>query len=222
MSGLLLLLSALAAGSRCAPLPEEAIAALRSGSVHLEAFVQDEKGRPVENAVVFVNERLEGRFPPPQEPYVLDQIDRQFQPRVLPIIVGGTVRFPNKDNIYHHIYSFSEIKTFEIPLYIGEKVEPIRFDKPGVAHLGCNIHDWMSGVVLVLPNPYFKKTDAGGGAVLELPRRPAYRLAVFHERLAGSVDATARSVALPEDGPARAEWTLTLRPQRRLRRHLGY
>ena len=49
--------------------------------------------------------------------------------------------FPNLDPIMHHVYSFSATKPFEIKLYSGDPPTGILFDKPGVATLGCNIHD---------------------------------------------------------------------------------
>jgi hypothetical protein len=65
---------------------------------------------------------------------------------VLPIAVGTEVRFPNHDQIHHHVYSFSRVKSFDLPLWKGEEAPPVLFDAPGVVKVGCNIHDWMMGV----------------------------------------------------------------------------
>jgi hypothetical protein len=85
----------------------------------------------------------------------MDQIDKQFVPHVLPIAVGTEVRFPNHDQIHHHVYSFSRVKSFDLPLSKGEEAPPVLFDAPGVVKVGCNIHDWMMGVILVVPTPVF-------------------------------------------------------------------
>ena len=92
----------------------------------------------------------------------MNQVGRTFVPHVLPVAVGTRVHFPNYDQIHHHVYSFSRTKTFELPLYRGEEAPPVLFDKPGVVKLGCNIHDWMAGIVLVLPYRHFAMTDAEG------------------------------------------------------------
>ncbi len=92
----------------------------------------------------------------------LDQVDKTFVPGLLPIVVGTKVRFPNHDQIQHHVYSFSRTKTFELPLYKGEDAAPVLFDKVGVVKVGCNIHDWMSAIILVLPTPWFARTGADG------------------------------------------------------------
>ena len=82
-------------------------------------------GKPVADAVVFVQE---SSVTPPSatRSAVMDQIDKTFVPGVLPIMVGTRVRFPNHDQIQHHVYSFSRTKTFELPLYKGEDAGPVR------------------------------------------------------------------------------------------------
>jgi hypothetical protein len=111
---------------------------------------------------------------------VVDQVDKTFVPDLLPIVVGTLVRFPNHDQIHHHVYSFSPAKTFELPLYKGEDAAPVLFDKVGVVKLGCNIHDWMSGIILVLPTPYFAVTDADGRFILRDLPAGAYTVSAWH------------------------------------------
>lgn len=164
----------------------------RAGEIR--AAVQDKDGKPVPEAVVFVYEVPGGKFDPPGDPAVMDQIDKEYVPHVLAVLAGAKVRFPNKDNIHHHVYSFSKGKKFELPLYKDEPADPVTFDKPGVVKLGCNIHDWMLGYVLVLDNPYFAATDSGGRArVAEVPKG-RYELAVWSERLKGPVEETRQTV----------------------------
>ena len=111
----------------------------------------------------------------------MDQVDANFLPGVLPITVGTRVRFPNSDNTLHQVYSFSPTKRFELPLYSGRAAEPILFDTAGVVAVGCNIHDWMIGHIVVLDTPYFARTDAAGHARIEAPSG-RYRLDVWHAR----------------------------------------
>lgn len=109
----------------------------------------DETGLPIPNAVVGVP-YLESN--PPQIAHniaVMDQINKQFKPRVLTIQQGQQVAFPNSDDIRHHVYSFSSTKAFEIKLFKGKLSSPITFDKPGIVVLGCNIHDQMIGYIYV-------------------------------------------------------------------------
>lgn len=116
---------------------------------------------------------------------IMDQRGSQFVPHVLPVQAGTSVVFPNSDQIRHQVYSFSASKRFELPLYAGTSASPIRFDQPGIVVLGCNIHDWMMGYVVVLDTPYFSKTGDNGKARLEAPAG-RYRLRVWHPRLGGA------------------------------------
>jgi len=131
----------------------------------------------------------------------MEQQHSTFVPGVLPVQVGTTVTFPNRDNIQHHVYSFSQPKQFEIPLYSGNGAAPLRFDKPGVVVVGCNIHDWMIGHIVVLDTPYFAKTPASGNVRLDVPPG-TYTLRVWHAR--GSGAPVTRSLTVPATGTATA------------------
>ena len=115
----------------------------------------------------------------------MDQQHSAFVPGVLPVQAGTVVACPNRDNIQHHVYSFSQPRQFEIPLYSGNKAAPIRFDKPGVVVVGCNIHDWMIGHIVVLDTPYFGKTGTDGKLSLDVPPG-RYTLRVWHVRGIGA------------------------------------
>jgi plastocyanin len=99
----------------------------------------------------------------------IGQRDRQFTPQLLIVQTGTAVSFPNFDTVRHHVYSISPIKVIDIKLYSGTPTEPVVFDKPGVATLGCNIHDRMSAHVIVVDTPTFARTDANGQATFDLP-----------------------------------------------------
>ncbi|MBL8275089.1 MAG: methylamine utilization protein [Pelomonas sp.] len=99
----------------------------------------------------------------------IGQRDRHFTPQLLIVQTGTSVSFPNFDTVRHHVYSFSPIKVIDIKLYSGTPAEPVVFDKPGVAALGCNIHDRMSAHVVVVDTPTFARTDDKGQASFDLP-----------------------------------------------------
>lgn len=111
---------------------------------------------------------------------VIDQIERRFVPMVLLIATGQYVDFPNSDNVRHHVYSFSDIKQFSTPLYADENIEPVLFDKPGIAVLGCNIHDSMVAYVYVSDSPHRAVSDDTGNLVIAgLPVNPG-KISVWH------------------------------------------
>lgn len=110
---------------------------------------------------------LEGDLPPAAAPTsersAVEQIHYQFAPAVLPVVKGTVVAFPNRDDEYHNVFSFSRTKHFDLGRYLKSETQPeIRFDEPGLVEVYCDIHDNMRGAILVLDTPYFRKTEAGG------------------------------------------------------------
>jgi len=118
----------------------------------------------------------------------MDQINKEFVPSVLPVMVGTPVSFPNRDNIRHHVYSFSRVKSFDLPLSKDEEAPPVLFDAPGVVKVGCNIHDWMMGVILIVPTPWFVTTDDGGAFVLRDVPAGDVTVTAWHEASETAID----------------------------------
>ena len=188
-------------------------------TAEIGARVVDAAGKPVADAVV-VAVPSDGALRLPSRPRegVVDQVDKEFTPKVTAILVGTPVTFPNNDNVRHQVYSFSPAKRFELPLYAGVPAQPVVFDKPGVVVLGCNIHDWMVGYVYVSESPYFAKTDKDGKASLaDLPPRQ-YVVRVWHPQLEGTEEATRKTVDASQPRRADVEWTVKLKPEVKVRR----
>jgi plastocyanin len=147
----------------------------------LSGRVTTPDGKPIADAVVFVQDAGSPAAAVAARSATLDQVDKTFVPGLLPIVVGTKVRFPNHDQIQHHVYSFSRTKTFELPLYKGEDAAPVLFDKVGVVRVGCNIHDWMSAIILVLPTPWFAKTGPDGTFTIENVPEGKQSVVAWHE-----------------------------------------
>jgi plastocyanin len=188
--------------------------ALLASPVHAEqlrALVRDSAGKPLPNAVVAAAPKDGGGPPARSSIEVVDQIDKEFLPYVKPVRIGTQVQFPNKDDIRHHVYSFSPAKKFELPLYRGLPAQPVLFDKLGVVKLGCNIHDWMLAYVYVTDAPYFGKTGGDGRVDLDDLPRGTYRVWIWHPRMTGAEADTLRQIDL--QGTSSLEWKLSLSPE---------
>ncbi len=156
-----------------------ALLAGEAGAAAVNAMVTDMTGAAVPEAVIYALP-ASGKLPSAApRPAVMDQVNKEFVPFVIPVQLGAPVTFPNKDNIRHHVYSFSPAKTFDLKLYSGKPANPVVFDKPGPVALGCNIHDWMVGFVYVVESPWFAKTAKTGAAKLDLSDGE-YDLKVWH------------------------------------------
>lgn len=139
----------------------------------VEVTVTDATGRPLADAVVFVESAAAKTAARPLADVDIVQAQKTFQPMVTAVTVGTAVGFPNRDTVRHHVYSFSPAKRFELKLYVGTPAAPVVFDRPGVAVLGCNIHDDMAAWVVIVETPWFGKTDVQGR--VRLPEVPAGR-----------------------------------------------
>src|ERR1700730_9304694 len=109
---------------------------------------------------------LEGSFPKPKLPPTkqIAQKDLTFVPALLPVQLGTRVEFPNLDDTYHSIFSYSPAKRFDLGRYRPEE-RPIPsevFDTSGLVTLRCDIHEHMRGLILVINTPYFVMTDTEG------------------------------------------------------------
>jgi len=136
----------------------------------LEISVGDERGEPVSQVAVYatpVTVTPAKKASAAKYTASMDQQHNEFVPRVLLISAGTLVQFPNSDSVSHHVYSFSQAKTFELALYKGNTHPPLAFDEPGVVVVGCNIHDSMLGYIVVVPTEHFAMSDARGTVRLE-------------------------------------------------------
>ena len=148
-------------------------------------------------AVVYLDVAPRGAFEPDEAARAtMDQRDQSFVPHVLAITVGTTVDFPNSDPYFHNVFSLSKTRSFDLGSYARGKSKSVRFDRPGVVQVFCDIHSHMSAYILVFAHRYFAVTDAAGR--YEIARVPpgSYTLSVWHE---GDVRET-RAIVIPEAG----------------------
>jgi len=144
--------------------------AFRCSAGTLEIKVSDEGGQPISQVAVYATPVAGAPAKKPnaaKRTASMDQQHNEFVPHVLVISAGTQVEFPNHDVVSHHVYSFSQAKTFELALYKGNTHPPLAFDEPGVVVLGCNIHDSMLGYIVVVPTEHYALSDERGTVRLE-------------------------------------------------------
>jgi plastocyanin len=140
-----------------------------SGSAFSQTVIKvvDQNNSPLPNAVIeysLANSIVEKTNT--EHIYVMDQINKSFEPSVLIVPENSLVSFPNSDDIRHHVYSFSPAKTFELKLYAGKPKSPVLFEQSGVVVMGCNIHDSMVGYIYVSTKENTYLSDENGEVIL--------------------------------------------------------
>ena len=203
-----LLLVTVAATSAQAPTPSGAL----RGRVDIRRVVPAPERRPgvtelstaaprdlpdSRRAVVYLETAPRGAFEA-REPARLrmDQRNETFAPHVLAVTTGTIVDFPNNDSTYHNVFSLSLAKRFDLGRYARGRSKAVRFDRPGIVRVFCDIHSHMSAFVLVFGHRYFATTDTDGRYRIDDIPPGTYAVAAWHE---GDTRDT-RTVVIPAQG----------------------
>lgn len=138
--------------------------------------------REMAHAVVYFEPDAVPDFTPTEEVVVMTTQRREFVPRVLTVVTGTEVRFPNEDPILHNVFSTSAGNRFDLGVYGESPGKSHRFDTPGLVRIFCNVHSRMSAHIVVVNSPYFITPDSDGSFTLDDVPPGAGRLTFWHER----------------------------------------
>jgi plastocyanin len=128
----------------------------------------------------------------------MDQRHERFVPHVLAIVAGTYVDFPNGDSTYHNVFSLSKTKEFNLGRYATGRSKAVRFERPGVVRVFCDIHSHMSAFILVFAHRFFAVTDDDGRYHLDNVPPGTYTVVVWNETIHG--DPPKRTITIPDGG----------------------
>ncbi len=134
----------------------------------------------------------------------LDQRNESFVPYVLAVTVGTVVDFLNSDRTYHNVFSLSKTQRFDLGRYGRGRSKSVRFDRPGVVRVFCDIHSHMSAFVLVFAHRFFAATDAEGRYRIENVPPGAYNLVAWND----GQERESRSIRLGDGETVEADFRL--------------
>ncbi len=162
--------------------------------------VQNNNSENVQNIVVYLQPQFTGDFSSfsvSNKQYSIQQTGKKFTPYISVMMKGVSPQFTNEDDVTHHIYSAVGPKRFSFKLKADKSKNDITFNKSGHVAMGCNVHDWMSGHILVVDTPFFGKTNDLG--VVEFNNIPAgkYKLNVWHPQLNAIDNTESRYIEFP-------------------------
>jgi plastocyanin len=129
---------------------------------------------------------------------VMDQRNETFVPHVLAVLAGSIVEFPNSDTTFHNVFSLSKTKRFDLGRYAVGRSKSVRFDRPGVVRVFCDIHSHMNAFILVFSHPFFDLTDTEGRFRIEQVPAGTYTVIGWYEgeaRTSRAVTVTAGAAA---------------------------
>ncbi len=149
----------------------------------IQVSVHNKKGVAVSDIVVYLKPLSGQILPPSSEIVTISQKDKAFSPYITVSQANNKVNFVNQDDITHHIYSAGGEDNFSFVIQAGTEHMSASFDNETEVAMGCNIHDWMSGSLLVVETPYFGKTDNNGNVGFKVDILGRYRVVVWHPQL---------------------------------------
>jgi plastocyanin len=148
-------------------------------------------------SVVYLETAPRAAFDQRVEPRArLDQRNEAFVPHVLAIVAGTTVDFPNNDKTYHNVFSLSPTKPFDLGRYAVGRSKSVRFDRPGIVRVFCDIHSHMSAFILVFAHRYFSVTSDDGQYRIDNVPPGTYTVVAWNE----SAPSESRRIVVPDSG----------------------
>jgi plastocyanin len=148
-------------------------------------------------SVVYLDPAPQAAFEPRGGPRArMDQRDETFVPHVLAIVAGTTVDFPNNDQTFHNVFSLSKEGPFDLGRYAAGRSKSVRFDRPGIIRVFCDIHSHMSAFILVFAHRFFAVTDDSGRFRIENIPPGTYNVVAWND----TAPEESRRAVVPETG----------------------
>jgi plastocyanin len=119
------------------------------------------------DAVVWASPVVTARSPAPSpQTFEIRNVKRTFDPDLLVVPVGSTIRFSNDDPFFHSIFSDSKADPFDLGFYSIGPGKSVSFPSPGVVSVRCHIHRVMHAVIVVVDGPATRADPRNGAFTL--------------------------------------------------------
>lgn len=173
----------------------------------VKIMVNSKSGQALAGMVVYLKPLGGQQLTPSTKEIVIGQLGKSFMPYVSVSQANSKVSFVNQDDITHHIYSAGSDNKFSFKIRAGQTNASILFNHESEVAMGCNIHDWMSGYLLVVNTPYFGKTDQQGQISFTVEKQEKYNIVVWHPQMQSEMNRMSKEVSISEN----SAFTFTLK-----------
>ncbi len=201
-----------------------AVGPLASNAATFSGIASDRDGQALVNVVVSLKPMGRAAVATPTQQVIVTQENATFKPYITVIRTGSSVVFANRDNMEHHIKSFSSSKSFEIAVHKpGDTPPPIRFDNEGAVVAYCILHDWMRAYIYVADTPWYALTAASSGiARIENVPPGDYEASAWHPDLGQYKPPLTQKVTIGADGANDATFKFDFKPRTLRQAPKGY
>jgi len=132
------------------------------------------------------------------------QRDATFDPHLMAITAGTTVAFPNDDRTYHNVFSLSKPRRFDLGRYAAGRSKDVRFERPGLVRVFCDIHAHMNAFIHVFDHRFYAATNERGRYRIDRVPPGTYRVTAWYE----GVDQQTREVVVHAGAAAELDFVL--------------
>lgn len=181
-------------------------------AIELQVNVYDLQNNPVKDIVVYLESKDGLSLHKTQKSIEINQLNKSFAPYISVIQVGNKVRFHNQDDITHHIYSPIGDNKFAFKILSGQQQVMEDFSTTGEVAMGCNIHDWMSGHLLIVDTPYFDKTNDNGQTSFVIKDEGNYQLTLWHPQMNEANNEITQTITLHKNKKIEVKLTKVMAP----------
>jgi plastocyanin len=142
-------------------------------------------GNTMANVLVRVKSPVQGSFPAPAQPAVIDQKGCQYHPHVLGMRVGQTLQLKNSDGLLHNVHALPKVNTpFNMAMPANRTTADTKFPKAeGMFLVKCDVHPWMAAYVGVFANPFYSVSGQDGKYKITGLPPGTYEIEAWHEKL---------------------------------------
>lgn len=151
--------------------------------------------------VVYLEQVDKGKAWSTNARYELDQQKCAFSPALQVMPRGAELSIKNSDPVLHNVHPYEIIGSSRRTLFNlaqptkGQtNVVKIEARRGRAIELSCDAHNWMSGWVYVVDNPYFAVVSADGSFEIGDVPPGEYKLMAWHPAL-GTLDQTMKATA---------------------------
>ncbi len=110
------------------------------------------------DVVIYLKSEAPAKHAPPAVPVEVIQRKLRFEPHVLPVLQGTPVRFVNKDDVDHNVFSNGDCCRIDVDMS-PRSAAPFTFERAGAIPIICRLHPEMSLWIIVLPEPWFTRVE---------------------------------------------------------------
>ena len=119
----------------------------------------------------------------PEDAITMDQMACRYEPHVVLIPEGSTIKYLNSDKVSHNVHTYAGRNDSLNKTIAPGSNENQSLKKADKIEVKCDIHPWMNAWMFVTGEPYTTISDADGSFSVEGIPAGEHKVEIWHEKL---------------------------------------